>query len=88
MRSRARQRGGQRNYDRIGGCEERLAPHVRQAEPTDKRVIGWRPIDLTRNRYPKWANRADHKLWDSVKNEKGRCDYYWLPSYWLARRQA
>ena len=79
---------GQHNYAQAAVCEERLAAHVRRADASDKRSTGWRPLDPTRDRYLRWENAADHEVWDSVKNDPERCDYYWLPNYWLAQRQA
>ena len=79
---------GQRNYGQLGACELRLSPHVRLPQRGEKQTAGWRAIDPDRDRYLRWANRADHVLWNSVKNAQDRCDYYWLKEYWLAQRQA
>jgi hypothetical protein len=49
--------------------------------------MGWRRIDPVSDRYLKWAEPADHDAWQSVLNQPGRCDYYWLPDYWLAQRR-
>jgi hypothetical protein len=79
---------GQLNYERIGVCEARLAPYVRHPMPEQKRATGWRRIDPTRDRYLRWEHAGDHDVWERVKNDPDRCDYYWLPNCRLLQRPA
>lgn len=68
----------QRNFASFGACEHRSAPYVRPPTPGEMRDPRWRPIDVSRDRFPRWqsddptARRSEHVL------------YYWLPTYWYA----
>ncbi len=74
---------GQQNYATFGACERRILPHGRSARRDDIRDASWRPLDIRSDHYLHWERREDHNLWQSVKNQKDVCLYYWRPEYWL-----
>jgi hypothetical protein len=77
---------GQQTFARIGSCEERVKSHVRPPQSTDSRNSDWRPIDPSRDRYLHSRAQEDCELWDTVKNSRDCCLYYWSPKYWLSER--
>lgn len=74
---------GQIAFAGHGACEQRVLAHVRPARPQDCRESSWRPIDAPRDRYLHWVNPSDHDLWQTVKDSRQICLYYWRPDYWL-----
>ena len=78
---------GQRNFAAFGACERRLIPHARPPRESEQRDSQWRPLDLDNDRHLRWLLRADHDLWQTVKNVD-LCMYYWLPEFWLNRQEA
>ena len=74
---------GQRNFDTLGACEERVKGYVRPAKGSDLRDSDWRPLNMECDQFLKWDNRDDHQLWQKAKDRAHLCLYYWLPDYWL-----
>jgi hypothetical protein len=78
---------GQRNFAAFGACESRLIPHTRPPLEGERRDSRWRPLDPRNDRHLRWQSRADHDLWQTVKNADLPM-YYWLPEFWLDRPEA
>jgi hypothetical protein len=78
---------GQSNFAAFGACEERIKSHVRQPTESEVRDSAWRLLDPARDRYLRWGDPEDGKLWQSAK-EINVCLYYWQPQYWLAQESA
>ncbi|MGD0900120.1 MAG: CPCC family cysteine-rich protein [Thermoguttaceae bacterium] len=73
---------GQGNFALFGACERRSITHVHAPREGESRDTRWRPLDPHNDRYLRWGSRADHDLWQAIK-EGGVFLYYWLPEYWL-----
>jgi hypothetical protein len=77
---------GQRNYEQFGACEHAMLQHVRKPLPEEKRDASWRQIDSQNDRYLRWNDPSDRKLWDTVKNTN-LILAYWDPDYWIKARE-
>jgi hypothetical protein len=77
---------GQKNYAELGACERRLRGNVRTRRESDVRNASWRPLEPQRDRYLRWSAPEDRKLWETVKDSRMLCLYYWSPEYWLAKQ--
>ncbi|MBE3098887.1 MAG: hypothetical protein IMZ44_17360 [Planctomycetes bacterium] len=78
---------GQRNFAECGACEKRILPHVQPPGPKDVRDPSWRPLDADRDLYLHWGRRDDHDFWQSIKDTRDKCLYYWKPDYSLRSRR-
>jgi hypothetical protein len=76
---------GQQNFDEFGACERRVQSHVRTVSNADSRDMQWRRIDVERDQFLKWDKRADHDLWQTVKDLDSLCLNYWSPDFRLLR---
>jgi|ERR1700677_1206753 len=74
---------GQANYAEFGACERKILSHVHPPGPEDQKDPLWRPLDLSRDNYLHWESGPDSDLWQSVKDPRDICLYYWKPEYWL-----
>jgi hypothetical protein len=77
---------GQRNFASFGAWERRLIANSRQPRSDEDRDARWRPLDPSSDHHLQWHSRADHDLWQTVKDTR-ICLYYWLADYWLSRPQ-
>ena len=71
----------QTNFARFGSSEERRLPWGRVPTPSDRREIGWRPIDLALDDFePDGTSEGTHPS-DSTAL------YWWRPTFWRLHRQ-
>ena len=77
---------GQRNFEQLGACELPLKLHVRNPQATDLRDLHWRLLAPDQDRYLHWTSPEDRRLWQTVKDSRSLCLYYWLPKYWMLQR--
>ena len=68
---------GQRNVAALGACENAAVGHVRPPSKEDQREAAWRPIDLARDRFDDWSNRAAQRA-----PEHDERLYYWRSTFW------
>jgi hypothetical protein len=68
---------GQRNFAALGACEEAAVAHVRPPLQADRREATWRPIDLERDQFEDWGNRAAPRA-----PEHDERLYYWRNTFW------
>lgn len=72
----------QREYARIGVCEQRLHDAVRPAGPRDVQDEGFRPIDLEIDDFEPASAQAHEAPWPDDPTAL----YWWRSTFWRRRR--
>jgi hypothetical protein len=67
----------QQNFATFGACERAVVRHVRAPSEDDERELNWRPIDLERDKFDVWGNRAAERA-----PQLDETLYYWRANFW------